>query len=62
VELFVNHEPSCIDVSDRHGNNGVHLAVKYSSKAGNYASLRTVIKSSGKDALEAKNLYGKSAV
>ena len=56
--MFCNASPESIKVPDRHGNNSVHLAIKYGNRDDNFQALRAVMKTAKKEWLEAKNLYG----
>lgn len=56
VEMICASNPQSIRVADRHGNNAVHLAIKYATPD----TVQSVVKAtSNKQWLEAKNLYGK---
>lgn len=55
VEMICASNPQSIRVADRHGNNAVHLAIKYATPD----TVQSVVKAtSNKQWLEAKNLYG----
>nr|CAB3262826.1 uncharacterized protein LOC100183824 [Phallusia mammillata] len=56
--LLMDASPTCIDVTDRYGNNGVHLAVQNSGRETEYAILRNVVASAKLSTLEKKNLDG----
>ena len=58
TRLLLRANPESCDVTDRHGNNCVHLAVKHSSVARQHGTLKAVLEVATSKTLEKKNLYG----
>nr|XP_026692275.1 B-cell lymphoma 3 protein homolog [Ciona intestinalis] len=58
VGLLIKTDPNVSTVTDRHGNNGIHLAVKYSSKLTQHATLRMLTRASRTRDVEERNIYG----
>ncbi|XP_078490975.1 rabankyrin-5-like [Ciona intestinalis] len=59
VGLLIRTDPTVCTVTDRHGNNGIHLAVKYSSKVTQHATLRMLTRASRTRDVQQRNIYGK---
>jgi len=62
TRLLLQANPSSCDVTDRHGNNCVHLATKHSSETTQFGTLSATLEIANPTTLEKKNLYGKYTV